>query len=92
MAAAKWKAWIMTGSPEALSSLLWKLAVFSAVSKKTVLLTGLEGIRVDEETGEDLLNIHFQRKNNGGGEVEVVKCSLDQSFAAYFKEEARETI
>jgi hypothetical protein len=24
--------------------------------------------------------------------VEVVKCSLDQSFAAYFKEEARETI
>lgn len=71
---------------------LEKYQVFSAVSKKTVLLTGLEGIRVDEETGEDLLNIHFQRKNNGGGEVEVVKCSLDQSFAAYFKEEARETI
>lgn len=69
---------------------LEKYQVFSAVSKKTVLLTGLEGIPVDEETGEDLLNIHFQRKNNGGGEVEVVKCSLDQSFAAYFKEEARD--
>ncbi|XP_028625031.1 N-myc-interactor [Grammomys surdaster] len=71
---------------------LEKYQVFSAVSKKTVLLTGLEGIPVDEETGEDLLNIHFQRKNNGGGEVEVVKCSLDKSFTAYFEEEAKETI
>lgn len=71
---------------------LEKYQVFSAVSKKTVLLTGLEGIAVDEETGEDLLNIHFQRKNNGGGEVEVVKCSLDQPFAAYFEEETRDTI
>lgn len=71
---------------------LEKYQVFSAVSKKTVLLTGLEGIPVDEETGEDLLNIHFQRKNNGGGEVEVVKCSLDQPFAAYFEEETRVTI
>lgn len=70
---------------------LEKYQVFSAVSKKTVLLTGLDGIRVDEETGEDLLNIHFQRKNNGGGEVEVVKCSLDQSFIACFEEEARGT-
>lgn len=70
---------------------LEKYQVFSAVSKKTVLLTGLEGIRVDEETGEDLLNIHFQRKNNGGGEVEVVKCSLDQSFIACFEEETRKT-
>ncbi|XP_052038428.1 N-myc-interactor [Apodemus sylvaticus] len=71
---------------------LEKYQVFSAVSKKTVLLTGLEGIAIDEETGEDLLSIHFQRKNNGGGEVEVVKCSLDQPFTAYFEEEARETI
>lgn len=71
---------------------LEKYQVFSAVSKKTVLLTGLEGIPIEEETGEDLLSIHFQRKNNGGGEVEVVKCSLDQPFAAYFVQEAGETI
>lgn len=71
---------------------LEKYQVFSAVSKKTVLLTGLEGIPIEEETGEDLLSIHFQRKNNGGGEVEVVKCSLDQSFTAYFEQEAGETI
>lgn len=70
---------------------LEKYQVFSGVSKKTVLLTGLEGIRVDKETAEDLLNIHFQRRNNGGGEVEVVGCSLDQPFIACFEEEARGT-
>lgn len=70
---------------------LEKYQVFSGVSRKTVLLTGLEGIRIDEETAGDLLNIHFQRKNNGGGEVEVVKCSLDQSFVACFEEDARGT-
>lgn len=64
---------------------LEKYQVFSAVSKKTVLLTGLEGIQIDEETVADLLNIHFQRKNNGGGEVDVVKCSLDQACLAYFE-------
>ncbi|XP_051022416.1 N-myc-interactor-like [Acomys russatus] len=64
---------------------LEKYQVFSAVSKKTVLLTGLEGVQIDEETGEDLLNIHFQRKNNGGGEVDAIKCSLDQTCIAYFE-------
>lgn len=65
---------------------LEKYQVFSAVSKRTVLLTGLKGIRMDEENVEDLINIHFQRRNNGGGEVDVVKCSLDESCIAYFEE------
>ncbi|CAO2597445.1 Nmi [Lemmus lemmus] len=65
---------------------LEKYQVFSAVSKRTVLLTGLKGIRMDEENVEDLINIHFQRRNNGGGEVDAVKCSLDQSCIAYFEE------
>lgn len=64
---------------------LEKYQLFSAVSKKTVLLTGLEGVQLDEEMAEDLLGIHFQRKNNGGGEVDAVKCSLDQSCIAYFQ-------
>ncbi|KAL1786552.1 N-myc-interactor [Sigmodon hispidus] len=65
---------------------LEKYQVFSAVSKRTVLLTGLEMVWLDEETVEDLISIHFQRRNNGGGEVDVVKCSLDQSYTACFEE------
>ncbi|XP_038193606.1 N-myc-interactor [Arvicola amphibius] len=65
---------------------LEKYQVFSAVSKRTVLLTGLKGIRMDEEDVEDLINIHFQRRNNGGGEVDVVKCSLDEPCIAYFED------
>lgn len=68
------------------SSHLWKLEVFSGISKRTVLLTGMEGLQMmDEEIIEDLVNIHFQREKNGGGEVDVVKCSLDQPYIAYFQ-------
>uniref|UniRef100_I3LKY5 N-myc and STAT interactor n=1 Tax=Sus scrofa TaxID=9823 RepID=I3LKY5_PIG len=56
---------------------LEKFQVFSGVSKKTVLLSGLEDLQItDEETVEDFISIHFQREKNGGGEVEVVRCSL----------------
>nr|XP_060482522.1 N-myc-interactor isoform X5 [Panthera onca] len=50
---------------------------FSGISRRTVLLTGMEDLQMmDEEILEDLVNIYFQRETNGGGEVEVVKCSL----------------
>ena len=53
-----------------------------------MLLTGLEDLQtMDKELLEDLVNIHFQREMNGGGEVEVVKCSLGQPCIAYFEEE-----
>lgn len=66
---------------------LKKFQVFSGISKRTVLLTGMEDLRImDEETVEDLVNVHFQREKNGGGEVEVVKCSLSQPLIAYFQE------
>uniref|UniRef100_H2P7J3 N-myc and STAT interactor n=2 Tax=Pongo abelii TaxID=9601 RepID=H2P7J3_PONAB len=65
---------------------LKKYQVFSGTSKRTVLLTGMEGIQMDEEIVEDLINIHFQRAKNGGGEVDVVKCSLGQPHIAYFEE------
>lgn len=63
-----------------------KYQVFSAVSKRTVLLTGMEEVQMDEETVEDSVSIHFQREKNGGGEVDVVKCSLGQPYTAYFEE------
>lgn len=66
---------------------LKKFQVFSGISKRTVLLTGMEDIEVmDEELVEDLINIHFQREKNGGGEVDVVKCSLSQPHMVYFQE------
>lgn len=46
----------------------------------------------DEELLQDLVNIHFQRETNGGGEVEVVKCSLGQPCIAYFEEERNRMI
>lgn len=47
----------------------------------------MEDIEVmDEELVEDLINIHFQREKNGGGEVDVVKCSLSQPHMVYFQE------
>lgn len=47
----------------------------------------MEGLdMMDEETVEDLVSIHFQREKNGGGEVDVVKCSLGQPYIAYFEE------
>ncbi|XP_027968852.1 N-myc-interactor [Eumetopias jubatus] len=62
--------------------------VFSGISERTVLLTGMEDLQMmDEELLQDLVNIHFQRKTNGGGEVEVVKCSLGQPYITYFEEE-----
>ncbi|XP_077009909.1 N-myc-interactor isoform X2 [Tamandua tetradactyla] len=65
---------------------LEKYQVFAGVSQRTVLLTGFKGLHVDEETLEDLIIIHFQRVKNGGGEVEVVKCSLSKPQIAYFEE------
>ncbi|XP_072817060.1 N-myc-interactor [Vicugna pacos] len=66
---------------------LKKFQVFSGVAKRTVLLTGMEDLqKTDEETVGDFINIHFQREKNGGGEVEVVTCSLGQSHIAYFEE------
>ncbi|XP_029790460.1 N-myc-interactor [Suricata suricatta] len=60
---------------------------FSGISTRTVLLTGMENLQMmEEEILEDLVNIYFQRESNGGGEVEVVKCCLDQPCMAYFEE------
>ncbi|XP_003793080.1 N-myc-interactor [Otolemur garnettii] len=66
---------------------LKKYQVFSGLSKRTVLLTGMEDIHLDEEMVEDLISIHFQRGKNGGGEVDVVKCALYQPHIVYFEEE-----
>ncbi|XP_074072114.1 N-myc-interactor isoform X2 [Macrotis lagotis] len=66
--------------------LIEKLQVFSGISKRTVLLLGLKNInQEDEESIGDEIHIHFQKGSNGGGDVEVVKCALNQSQIAYFE-------
>ncbi|XP_070279125.1 N-myc-interactor [Myotis yumanensis] len=66
---------------------LKKFQVFSGISKRTVLLTGMEELcLMDEEEVGDYVNIHFQRAKNGGGEVDMVKCSLNEPCVAYFQE------
>lgn len=72
---------------------LKKFQAFSGVSRRTVLLMGLDRAQIqDEELVEDLVSVHFQRKKNGGGEVDVVKCSLCQPYVAYFEEQTHETV
>lgn len=51
---------------------------------RTVLLTGILDI-MDQETLQDLLEIHFQKENNGGGEIEALLynplgCEVDALF------------
>ncbi|CAK6448587.1 unnamed protein product [Pipistrellus nathusii] len=66
---------------------LKKFQVFSGISKRTVLLTGLEDLyMMDEELVGDSVNIHFQRPKNGGGEVDMFKCCLSETCVAYFQE------
>lgn len=66
---------------------LKKFQVFSGISKRTVLLTGMEELcPMDEEVVGDYVNIHFQRTKNGGGEVDMIKCSLNEPCIAYFQE------
>ncbi|XP_069490291.1 interferon-induced 35 kDa protein [Ambystoma mexicanum] len=54
---------------------------------KTVQLTGIPDI-MDEEAMQDVLEIHFQKKSNGGGQVEVVHyVRLGKSGIAVFEED-----
>ncbi|XP_039555475.1 N-myc-interactor isoform X3 [Passer montanus] len=43
------------------------------VSKKTILLKGIPEVEEDEESVQDMIEIHFQKPSNGGGEIEGIK-------------------
>ncbi|XP_078385855.1 interferon-induced 35 kDa protein [Cetorhinus maximus] len=47
-----------------------KITIGEVVSKRSVLLTGIPDV-MDEETFQDILEIHFQKPSNGGGEVDA---------------------
>ncbi|XP_029997662.1 interferon-induced 35 kDa protein [Sphaeramia orbicularis] len=52
---------------------------------RTVLLTGIPAV-MEQETLQDLLEIHFQKSSNGGGEIEAFLYNpLGQSLSALFE-------
>ncbi|XP_075702395.1 interferon-induced 35 kDa protein [Rhinoderma darwinii] len=54
---------------------------------RTVLITGIPDIK-DEETMKDLLEIHFQKASNDGGEVqELLYCPEGKNTVALFEDD-----
>ncbi|XP_036401800.1 N-myc-interactor-like isoform X2 [Megalops cyprinoides] len=69
---------------------LKKFQTFCGVSKRTVLLSGIEDIQ-EEEDQQDLLEIHFQKPSSHGGEVENIKyLSRGKNAEAIFTEDTTE--
>ncbi|XP_054029558.1 N-myc-interactor [Dryobates pubescens] len=65
-----------------------KCQVYRGVSKKTLLLQGIPGIdEEDEESIQDMVEIHFQRPSNGGGEIEAIKYVLNRATWVCFEED-----
>lgn len=55
-----------------------------AVCPRTVLLSGIPDV-MERETLQDVLEIHFQKSSNGGGEIQAVLYNpLGQNATAVF--------
>uniref|UniRef100_A0A8D0G9G0 N-myc and STAT interactor n=1 Tax=Sphenodon punctatus TaxID=8508 RepID=A0A8D0G9G0_SPHPU len=70
---------------------LEKFQMFSGISKRTILLTGIKEVEEDEESIQDMIEIHFQKPSHGGGEVENIKYFSERTKVAYFEEDAENT-
>ncbi|XP_063174441.1 N-myc-interactor [Candoia aspera] len=66
-------------------SYLENVQMFSGTSRKTVLLRGINAEQKDEENVEDMIEIHFQKPSNGGGEVDQVTYIPKGMKVAYFE-------
>lgn len=51
------------------------------------MLTGIQEVEEDEESTQDIIEIHFQKPSNGGGEIENIKYVSNQTKQAYFEED-----
>lgn len=47
--------------------------LYCGISKKTILLKGIKEMEDDEESVQDMIEIHFQKPSNNGGEIEKIK-------------------
>ncbi|XP_074767139.1 N-myc-interactor [Athene noctua] len=52
---------------------LEKFQLYCGISKKTILLKGIQEMEDDEESIQDMIEIHFQKPSNSGGEIEKIK-------------------
>uniref|UniRef100_A0A2H6N8G1 NID domain-containing protein n=1 Tax=Micrurus carvalhoi TaxID=3147026 RepID=A0A2H6N8G1_9SAUR len=78
------KTHFLTVSPYKRSS-VEKVQMFSGTSRKAVLLIGIDAEQKDEENVEDMIEIHFQKPSNGGGEVDRVTYIPKGTKTAYFE-------
>lgn len=58
---------------QCLQLLFFPQQLYCGVSKKTILLKGIQEIEDDEESIQDMIEIHFQKPSNNGGEIEKIK-------------------
>ncbi|NWS72251.1 NMI protein, partial [Crotophaga sulcirostris] len=50
-----------------------KFQLYRGICKKTILLEGIQETEDDEESVQDMIEIHFQKPSNSGGEIEKIK-------------------
>ncbi|KAM4024655.1 N-myc-interactor isoform 1-T2 [Anomaloglossus baeobatrachus] len=65
---------------------LSKLQIFSGFCNRSVLLSEIRNQTDSEDDIKDLVEIHFQKQSNGGGEVECLAFSCKKRLA-YFEED-----
>ncbi|XP_054134385.1 N-myc-interactor [Melozone crissalis] len=66
---------------------LMKFQSHCRVSKKTILLKGVPEVEEDEESVQDMIEIHFQKPSNGGGEIEKIKYLSKGAAYVCFEED-----
>ncbi|KFP49135.1 N-myc-interactor, partial [Cathartes aura] len=65
---------------------LEKLQLYCGISKKTILLKGIQETEDDEESIQDMIEIHFQKPSNSGGEIEKIKFVSKGVTSVWFEE------
>nr|XP_033800837.1 N-myc-interactor [Geotrypetes seraphini] len=66
---------------------LHRFQTYSGISRRTILLTDIRADQDDEESIQDMIEIHFQKPSNGGGEVESIRYLSVGCKLAYFEED-----
>ncbi|XP_015490966.1 N-myc-interactor [Parus major] len=77
---------ILSVSPD-LDFHLKKFQAFCRVSKKTILLKGIPEVEENEESVQDMIEIHFQKPTNSGGEIEEIKFTSKREAYVCFEED-----
>ncbi|KFQ94473.1 N-myc-interactor, partial [Nipponia nippon] len=65
---------------------LEKFQLYCGISKKTILLKGIQEMEDDEESVQDMIEIHFQKPSNSGGEIEKIKYVSEGGTWVCFEE------